>query len=89
MEKALLAKSIRDFEEAISMVSYGFVDLEDFYRNSSSRNMIKDVKIPVLFIQVIMHFFMPLSHLINPLLIYSILCILLNINSLRVLLLWW
>ncbi|CAK8563935.1 unnamed protein product [Lathyrus sativus] len=51
VEKALLAKSIRDFEEAISMVSYGFVDLEDFYRNSSSRNMIKDVKIPVLFIQ--------------------------------------
>ncbi|XP_058756763.1 uncharacterized protein LOC131629977 isoform X2 [Vicia villosa] len=51
VEKALLAKSIRDFEEAISMVSYGFADLEDFYSKSSSRNMIKDVKIPVLFIQ--------------------------------------
>nr|XP_027192819.1 uncharacterized protein LOC101493992 isoform X2 [Cicer arietinum] len=51
VEKALLAKSVRDFEEAISMVSYGFVDIEDFYTESSTRNMIKDVKIPVLFIQ--------------------------------------
>lgn len=89
MEKALLAKSIRDFEEAISMVSYGFANLEDFYSKSSSRNMIKDVKIPVLFIQVIVHFFMPLSHLINPLLIDSIFCIWLNVNSLCALLLWW
>ncbi|KEH32418.1 uncharacterized protein [Medicago truncatula] len=49
--KALLAKSVRDFEEAISMVSYGFVDIEDFYTKASTRNMIKDIKIPVLFIQ--------------------------------------
>lgn len=65
MGKALLAKSVRDFEEAISMVSYGFVDIEDFYTKASTRNMIKDIKIPVLFIQVIMHYFVPLSH-INP-----------------------
>ncbi|XP_027368954.1 uncharacterized protein LOC113874896 [Abrus precatorius] len=51
VEKALLAKSVRDFEEAISMVSYGFGNVEDFYSKSSTRNMIKDVKIPVLFIQ--------------------------------------
>ncbi|XP_057420340.1 uncharacterized protein LOC130714462 isoform X2 [Lotus japonicus] len=51
VEKALLAKSVRDFEEAISMVSYGFENIEDFYTKSSTRNMIRDVKIPVLFIQ--------------------------------------
>ncbi|KAK7265485.1 hypothetical protein RJT34_33105 [Clitoria ternatea] len=51
VEKALLAKSVRDFEEAISMVSYGFGAIEDFYSKSSTRNMIRDVKIPVLFIQ--------------------------------------
>ncbi|TKY54378.1 Embryogenesis-associated protein EMB8 [Spatholobus suberectus] len=51
VEKALLAKSVRDFEEAISMVSYGFGAIEDFYSKSSTRNMITDVKIPVLFIQ--------------------------------------
>ncbi|KAK7363347.1 hypothetical protein VNO77_05487 [Canavalia gladiata] len=51
VEKALLAKSVRDFEEAISMISYGFGDIEDFYSKSSTRNMIRDVKIPVLFIQ--------------------------------------
>ncbi|KAJ1402966.1 Alpha/Beta hydrolase fold [Sesbania bispinosa] len=51
VEKALLAKSVRDFDEAISMVSYGFGDIEDFYTKSSTRNIIKDVKIPVLFIQ--------------------------------------
>lgn len=56
MEKALLAKSVRDFEEAISMVSYGFENIEDFYTKSSTRNMIRDVKIPVLFIQVSMRY---------------------------------
>ncbi|KAE9601566.1 putative alcohol O-acetyltransferase [Lupinus albus] len=51
VEKALLANSVREFEEAISMVSYGFEDIEGFYSKSSTRNIIKDVKIPVLFIQ--------------------------------------
>ncbi|QCD80191.1 Alpha/Beta hydrolase fold [Vigna unguiculata] len=51
VEKALLSKSVRDFEEAISMVSFGFEAIEDFYSKSSTRNMIRDVKIPVLFIQ--------------------------------------
>jgi len=54
-----LSKSVRDFEEAISMVSFGFEAIEDFYSKSSTRNMIRDVKIPVLFIQV----HMPLSQL--------------------------
>lgn len=85
MEKALLAKSVRDFEEAISMVSYGFGDIEDFYSKSSTRNVIKDIKIPVLFIQVSMHCFMPPSPLKSPL-INRILCILLNINLLSALL---
>ncbi|CAN1291026.1 Embryogenesis-associated protein EMB8 [Linum perenne] len=51
MEKALLAKSVRDFEEAISMVSYGFKKLEDFYSKSNTTHLVKDVKVPVLFIQ--------------------------------------
>ncbi|XP_014508844.1 uncharacterized protein LOC106768297 isoform X1 [Vigna radiata var. radiata] len=51
VEKALLSKSVRDFEEAISMVSFGFEAIEDFYSKSSTRNIIRDVKIPVLFIQ--------------------------------------
>ncbi|XP_061361617.1 uncharacterized protein LOC133305413 isoform X2 [Gastrolobium bilobum] len=51
VEKALLATSVRDFEEAISMVSYGFGAIEDFYSKSSTRNVIRDIKIPVLFIQ--------------------------------------
>lgn len=34
------------------MVSYGFEAIEDFYSKSSTRNLIGDVKIPVLFIQV-------------------------------------
>ncbi|XP_030488681.2 uncharacterized protein LOC115705482 isoform X1 [Cannabis sativa] len=51
VEKALSAKSVRDFEKEISMVSYGFEAIEDFYSESSTRNLIGDVKIPVLFIQ--------------------------------------
>lgn len=63
MENALLAKTVRDFEKAISMVSHGFGDIEDFYSKSSTRNVIGKIKIPVLFIQVIMHYFMASSHL--------------------------
>ncbi|OMO67123.1 CAAX amino terminal protease [Corchorus capsularis] len=51
VEKALSAKSVRDFEKAISMVSYGFKAIEDFYSKSSTRSLVGNVKIPVLFIQ--------------------------------------
>ncbi|KAI3714466.1 hypothetical protein L6452_21420 [Arctium lappa] len=51
VERALQARSLKDFEEAISMVSYGFDSIEEFYVNSSSRDVVGDVKIPLLFIQ--------------------------------------
>ncbi|XP_057767762.1 uncharacterized protein LOC130988029 [Salvia miltiorrhiza] len=51
VEKALSASSVRDFEKAISMVSYGFDTIEDFYAKSSTRDVINKVKVPVLFIQ--------------------------------------
>ncbi|XP_074269263.1 uncharacterized protein LOC141592476 isoform X2 [Silene latifolia] len=51
VEKALAAESIREFETAISMVSYGFGSLEDFYASCSTRSIIGNLKIPVLFIQ--------------------------------------
>ncbi|KAL8136484.1 hypothetical protein V2J09_002485 [Rumex salicifolius] len=51
VESALSAKSVRDFDTAISMVSYGFETLEEFYSDSSSRLMVGDIKVPVLFIQ--------------------------------------
>lgn len=34
------------------MVSYGFEEIEDFYLKSSTRGVVGNVKIPVLFIQV-------------------------------------
>ncbi|GER41737.1 alpha/beta-Hydrolases superfamily protein [Striga asiatica] len=51
VEKALSASSTREFERAISMVSYGFDTIEDFYENSSTRDVVGRVKVPVLFIQ--------------------------------------
>ncbi|CDP03037.1 unnamed protein product [Coffea canephora] len=51
VKKALLSTSVRDFEKAISMVSYGFAEIEDFYAKSSTRDMVGKVKIPLLFIQ--------------------------------------
>ncbi|KAK4786384.1 hypothetical protein SAY86_003073 [Trapa natans] len=51
VEKALLAKSVRDFEEAISMVSYEFETIEEFYSRSSTRDLVGNVKVPLLFIQ--------------------------------------
>lgn len=52
MVKALSARSVRDFEAAISMISYGFQSIEDFYTKSSTRELVHKVKIPLLFIQV-------------------------------------
>lgn len=51
VERALQARSLKDFEEAISMVSYGFDSIEEFYVNSSTRDVVGNVKIPLLFIQ--------------------------------------
>ncbi|KAJ4958101.1 hypothetical protein NE237_025212 [Protea cynaroides] len=51
IEKALSATSLRDFEKTISMVSYGFEAIEEFYTKSSTRQVVGNVKIPVLFIQ--------------------------------------
>lgn len=51
VENALLATSVRDFEKAISMVSYGFNAIEDFYAKSSTQGVVGNVKIPLLFIQ--------------------------------------
>ncbi|KAL6521319.1 hypothetical protein OROGR_017888 [Orobanche gracilis] len=51
VEKALSASSTQEFESAISMVSYGFDTIEDFYAKSSTRDVVGRVKVPVLFIQ--------------------------------------
>nr|XP_043626809.1 uncharacterized protein LOC122598278 isoform X2 [Erigeron canadensis] len=51
VEKALRSKSVKDFEEAISMVSYGFTSIEDFYVSSSTTDVIGSIMIPVLFVQ--------------------------------------
>nr|XP_004289005.2 PREDICTED: uncharacterized protein LOC101295567 isoform X1 [Fragaria vesca subsp. vesca] len=51
VEQALSAKSVREFEKAISMVSHGFDAIEDFYSKASTRGVVGNVKIPVLFIQ--------------------------------------
>ncbi|CAA6664593.1 unnamed protein product [Spirodela intermedia] len=49
--KALSARSVRDFEAAISMISYGFQSIEDFYTKFSTKELVHKVKIPLLFIQ--------------------------------------
>ncbi|KAF5177148.1 Embryogenesis-associated protein emb8 [Thalictrum thalictroides] len=51
VEKALSATSLRDFEREISMVSYGCESIEEFYSKSSTRELVGNVKIPLLFIQ--------------------------------------
>ncbi|KAE9464591.1 hypothetical protein C3L33_03500, partial [Rhododendron williamsianum] len=53
VEKALVANSVRDFEKSISMISYGFEAVEEFYAKSSTRNVVGKVKIPVLLYSVI------------------------------------
>ncbi|KAL6656062.1 hypothetical protein ACP70R_006888 [Stipagrostis hirtigluma subsp. patula] len=51
VQKALSASCLRDFDEAISMVSHGFDILDDFYSENSTRLTVSHVKIPLLFVQ--------------------------------------
>ncbi|XP_008239230.1 PREDICTED: embryogenesis-associated protein EMB8 [Prunus mume] len=45
------AKSVREFDDGLTRVSFGFKSVDDYYSNSSSSNSIKDVCIPLLCIQ--------------------------------------
>uniref|UniRef100_A0A7N0RFN1 Embryogenesis-associated protein EMB8 n=1 Tax=Kalanchoe fedtschenkoi TaxID=63787 RepID=A0A7N0RFN1_KALFE len=51
VEKAMQAGSVREFESSISMLSYGFKTIQDFYSECSTKYAVRDIKIPVLFIQ--------------------------------------
>ncbi|XP_037434505.1 uncharacterized protein LOC119301611 isoform X2 [Triticum dicoccoides] len=51
VQKALSANCLRDFDGAISMVSHGFANVDDFYSENSVRPSVASLKIPVLFIQ--------------------------------------
>ncbi|KAJ1280204.1 hypothetical protein BS78_04G213300 [Paspalum vaginatum] len=45
------ARSVRDFDEGLTRVSFGFKSVDDYYSNSSSSDSIKNVCIPLLCIQ--------------------------------------
>ncbi|PIN14655.1 Alpha/beta hydrolase [Handroanthus impetiginosus] len=45
------AKSVREFDEGLTRVSFGFKSVDDYYSNSSSSDSIKNVSIPLLCIQ--------------------------------------
>lgn len=49
--KAANAKTVRDFDEGLTRVSFGFRSVDDYYSNSSSSDSIKNVSIPLLCIQ--------------------------------------
>ncbi|XP_038875981.1 embryogenesis-associated protein EMB8 [Benincasa hispida] len=45
------AKTVRDYDNALTRVSFGFNSVDEYYSKSSSSKFIKDVKIPLLCIQ--------------------------------------
>ncbi|KAL8053312.1 hypothetical protein ABFX02_05G062600 [Erythranthe guttata] len=45
------AKSVREFDDGLTRVSFGFKSVNDYYSNSSSSDSIKNVSIPLLCIQ--------------------------------------
>uniref|UniRef100_J3LFB3 AB hydrolase-1 domain-containing protein n=2 Tax=Oryza brachyantha TaxID=4533 RepID=J3LFB3_ORYBR len=51
ISKAANARSVRDFDEGLTRVSFGFKSVDDYYSNSSSSDSIKNVSIPLLCIQ--------------------------------------
>ncbi|XAR70093.1 Alcohol O-acetyltransferase [Bertholletia excelsa] len=48
---AASAKSVREFDEGLTRVSFGFKSVDDYYSNSSSSDSIKHVSTPLLCIQ--------------------------------------
>ena len=50
---ALNAKTIRDFDEAITAVAFNWPSVDAYYAGSSSSLSIPDVAIPLLVVQVI------------------------------------
>ncbi|KAL6005688.1 embryogenesis-associated protein emb8 [Asimina triloba] len=49
--KAADARSVREFDEGLTRVSFGFKSVDDYYLNSSSSISVKDVRTPLLCIQ--------------------------------------
>lgn len=48
---ALIAKTLRDFDEAITAPLHGFKDAQDYYAQSNSINFISDIQRPTLIIR--------------------------------------
>ncbi|KAL3682018.1 hypothetical protein R1sor_000040 [Riccia sorocarpa] len=51
VQKAANSKTVRDFDDGITRVSFGFKTVDEYYDLSSSSRSIKDVRIPLLCIQ--------------------------------------
>ncbi|KAG9452598.1 hypothetical protein H6P81_005502 [Aristolochia fimbriata] len=51
IQLAANAKSVRDFDEGLTRVSFGFKSVDDYYSKSSSSDSIKAVQTPLLCIQ--------------------------------------
>ncbi|MCO5568424.1 hypothetical protein L7F22_022123 [Adiantum nelumboides] len=49
--KAAAARSVRDFDDGLTRVSFGYKSVDDYYKDASSSRSIKDVRIPLLCIQ--------------------------------------
>lgn len=47
------AKTVRDFDEAITRVTFGFPSVDAYYEYSGSKNKIGDVRIPLLAVQAL------------------------------------
>ncbi|KAK6146509.1 hypothetical protein DH2020_020378 [Rehmannia glutinosa] len=59
------AKSVREFDEGLTRVSFGFKSVDDYYSNSSSSDSIKNVSIPLLCIQASIFLQFTLAFLAN------------------------
>ncbi|KAJ7520166.1 hypothetical protein O6H91_20G070200 [Diphasiastrum complanatum] len=51
VQKAIQAKSIREYDDGLTKVSFGYKTVDDYYFDSSSSRSVKDVKVPLLCIQ--------------------------------------
>jgi predicted alpha/beta-fold hydrolase len=50
-DRALKAKTIREFDDSITRISFGWGSVDEYYAGSSSSSSVPDVKVPLLVIQ--------------------------------------
>jgi predicted alpha/beta-fold hydrolase len=61
IQRALTARSLRDFDDAVTAPLHGFAGADDYYARSSAGPLLKDIRLPTLLLHAANDPFLPLT----------------------------